>query len=573
MGRGFRVSASIAMAIAIVAMQIPSHVAPLAKQIPAVAAATILPSTAPNLALSIGFDTHTPVVTTASQVLSFSWPVRNEGTAAWTGDNVVNLSVCVQSPVTRSTFKIDCDQPSPNAAWNNDVWASPTRYASQPSAVVAPGATATYDWSVRVPSDPNAGEYTFLATFVETGTGARSQTFKQMVRVPGGSVFTVNSNADTDICDGPCTLRGAINQANNFVGTDTIVFNLEGSIAPASPLPAITDAVVIDGTTEPGYIDHPVVELNGAAAGPGSVGLRLSSGSGGSTIRGLAINRFKGWGIDATAGSVGLIAGNFIGTDLTGTTAQGNGTASEPTATGGGIRLLTGGSVGYDIGTLALGDGNLVSGNIGQGVEIGSADAPATSVRSNVIGAAFGGAALPNGENGLFVRSPSAFVQDNVIVNNNRAGIRTESGSGTYWDNVIRSNGFSGVSVGSAGNTFDRNDISLNGGPGVLLGRSNFSVINNVFTDNVVHNNTVRGFELFGQVGGPGVTEHTHGSKTIRLIADRLGISHVRTDLADDTVRFWPVFSYLIVCRSDTSPVQIVRVLHGKRDVRLLMEE
>jgi plasmid stabilization system protein ParE len=59
----------------------------------------------------------------------------------------------------------------------------------------------------------------------------------------------------------------------------------------------------------------------------------------------------------------------------------------------------------------------------------------------------------------------------------------------------------------------------------------------------------------------------------MRLIAERPGIGHMRTDLADETVRFWPVFSYLIIYRPDTSPLQIVRVLHGKRDVRRLLEE
>ena len=59
----------------------------------------------------------------------------------------------------------------------------------------------------------------------------------------------------------------------------------------------------------------------------------------------------------------------------------------------------------------------------------------------------------------------------------------------------------------------------------------------------------------------------------MRLLADRPGIGHLRTDLADETIRFWPVFSYLVIYRPDTNPVQIIRVLHGKRDVRRLLEE
>jgi plasmid stabilization system protein ParE len=59
----------------------------------------------------------------------------------------------------------------------------------------------------------------------------------------------------------------------------------------------------------------------------------------------------------------------------------------------------------------------------------------------------------------------------------------------------------------------------------------------------------------------------------MRLIAERPAVGHTRKDLADEGVRFWPVFSYLVIYRPDTSPVQIVRVLHGKRDVRRLLEE
>ena len=35
----------------------------------------------------------------------------------------------------------------------------------------------------------------------------------------------------------------------------------------------------------------------------------------------------------------------------------------------------------------------------------------------------------------------------------------------------------------------------------------------------------------------------------------------------------WSVFSYLVIYRPDTTPLEIVRVLHGKRDVRRLLEE
>ena len=51
----------------------------------------------------------------------------------------------------------------------------------------------------------------------------------------------------------------------------------------SSGLPSITDAVVIDGTTDADYTDAPIIELDGTSAGAGTDGL-ISAG--GTTIRG-----------------------------------------------------------------------------------------------------------------------------------------------------------------------------------------------------------------------------------------------------------------------------------------------
>ena len=52
----------------------------------------------------------------------------------------------------------------------------------------------------------------------------------------------------------------------------------------------------------------------------------------------------------------------------------------------------------------------------------------------------------------------------------------------------------------------------------------------------------------------------------MRRIASTPGIGHLREDLADEPLRFVTVWSYFVVYR-DTSPVEIVRVVHGARDV------
>ncbi len=49
------------------------------------------------------------------------------------------------------------------------------------------------------------------------------------------------------------------------------------------------------------------------------------------------------------------------------------------------------------------------------------------------------------------------------------------------------------------------------------------------------------------------------------------GMGHRRDDVADETLRFWPVFSYLIVYRPQTDPLEIVRVISGYRDIAVLL--
>lgn len=48
---------------------------------------------------------------------------------------------------------------------------------------------------------------------------------------------------------------------------------------------------------------------------------------------------------------------------------------------------------------------------------------------------------------------------------------------------------------------------------------------------------------------------------------------HVREDLTDDTLKFWSVFSYLIVYDPSQRPIHIIRVLHGSRDVEFILDQ
>jgi len=57
----------------------------------------------------------------------------------------------------------------------------------------------------------------------------------------------------------------------------------------------------------------------------------------------------------------------------------------------------------------------------------------------------------------------------------------------------------------------------------------------------------------------------------MRRLADFPGMGHARPDLGDDDVRVWAVYSYLIVYRADPTPLQVLRVVHGARDLREIL--
>ncbi len=127
---------------------------------------------------------------------------------------------------------------------------------------------------------------------------------------------------------GAGSLRQAILDANsavNVLGPDSIYFSIPGggtkTISPTSALPAITEATVIDATTQPGFAGSPVVALNGLLAGSLTDGLTITGD--GSTIRGLAFMQFGGEGLQIE-GNNNVIEGNYVGVALDGLTAPGN---------------------------------------------------------------------------------------------------------------------------------------------------------------------------------------------------------------------------------------------------------
>ncbi len=59
----------------------------------------------------------------------------------------------------------------------------------------------------------------------------------------------------------------------------------------------------------------------------------------------------------------------------------------------------------------------------------------------------------------------------------------------------------------------------------------------------------------------------------IVFLAGSPGAGHWRKNLTDQTVKFFPVYSYLIVYRPDTQPLQVVSILHGRRDLEQILKD
>jgi CSLREA domain-containing protein len=300
--------------------------------------------------------------------------------------------------------------------------------------------------------------------------------------------FTVNTTADTSDANlgdglaedefGLTSLRAAIEEANATpnvdVTFDRIDFAIPGvgphTIELASALPAITEAVIIDATTQNGYDGVPVIQLN--AQGRVQNGLELAGDE--VSVRGLSITGFQS-GIYVSGGKNHFIGDNFLGiTPEAAAVPNHHGLridgASFSTVTGNVISGNHGSGVfmigvdlgpsynkliGNFIGTSPSGEhaianagagvavyggthneliGNVISGNGGSGVVVSGEGTTLTRLRDNLIGTSQqGDRAIGNGAAGVAVYSPFTRIGDvnggNVISGNKGSGILLQAGS------------------------------------------------------------------------------------------------------------------------------------------------
>jgi hypothetical protein len=304
-----------------------------------------------------------------------------------------------------------------------------------------------------------------------------------------GATFTVSNTSDS----GNGSLRQALTQLDlSTDSTNLINFSIllpPFSIAPASPLPTITQPVTIDATTQLGFLGTPVVELNGTGAGTAS-GLVIATTN--CTIRGLAINRFSLDGITIQQGTGNLIANNFLGTDITGTSALGN-------AQGGVTIQSSGNTVG---GTSSV-DRNLISANV-LGIWLEGSAAKNNVVLGNYIGTDVTGM--------LSISNTTHGIELFGCVSNVIGGTVTGAG------NVISGNGGSGIylypngSAGANGNLIQGNYVGVNaGGTGALPNNSDGITILNSASNTIGGTNAGAGDVLSGN-GNCGLTINVSSS-------------------------------------------------------------
>lgn len=340
----------------------------------------------------------------------------------------------------------------------------------------------TFDISGEIPSVSPAlresfgigtvGSYTISLRVTDNQSATDTDTAVLEVIPPPGTIAVTNTNDS-----GTGSLREAISIANAST-LDTIIFSIPGSspftIQPQFALPQITNPVILDGSTQPGYAGAtPVIVLDGNNTGANVDGLSISAGN--STVRGINIHSFDGNGI-TLSNSVGsnVVEGNFIGTDVSGSLDQGNGRN--------GINILA--SSGNQI------IDNIISGNDLNGIDVFDVSDPVNStvIRGNRIGVdATGTIPLGNHVEGIRIENSS-----NIQIGGSTSGDGNIIGANSDGASVIAS-----MDITIQGNQWG--DNSSIGNLGAALGFSGGS------SNNLVEGNTFA-FNGFGVIVFPGST-------------------------------------------------------------------
>jgi hypothetical protein len=258
---------------------------------------------------------------------------------------------------------------------------------------------------------------------------------------------------------GTGSFRAAITSADAASSASVIDFAVAGTInLTSAALPAISEDVDIAGSSAPGFVSAPVVEINFNTFS----GLDFVAGSGGSTLQSLSLVDVGGSGVTISGTSDVTVEGNYIGIELNGSTADGN--------DGDGVTITD--STGDTIGGTLTADRNVISGNTGNGITVNGSSG--NTIQANYIGTESTGLlARPNAGNGIVVEGGST---DNTIGGSPGNVISGNTGDGVLLDGGSSTNTVSGNIIGL---TVNGNRALGNQLDGVQLQDANNNVIGN----------------------------------------------------------------------------------------------
>jgi parallel beta-helix repeat protein len=376
-----------------------------------------------------------------------------------------------------------------------------------------------------------------------------------------GAAFVVTNQSDYF----PGSLHAAVAAANATPEMDRIVFNLPitGLRIPLpydGRLPIITAPVEIDGNTQPNPGGRASVELFSNINDRPSDGIVIKDTTN-CVIRGLTLRGFPGIALHIIGGGGHIIQGNYVGTDINGTTARGNlegiwvensvsnliggalpgqgnvisantyrgiffnqssynwalgnflGTDASGTATLNAPFSASGFVVGimnwgWDnvIGGLAPGEGNVISGNP-TGIWVPSGYS--SIIAGNLIGLdRTGRVPLPNARSGILVFDGNVIVS-NVVSCSVERGIFLGTSS-----NICRGNLVGTDINGRPLFAYQQEGILVAGGPSNIVGGSE------PYEQNIVHGNIARAIVINGsqnQIVGNDVS--TNGGDGILIVS------------------------------------------------------
>jgi hypothetical protein len=235
----------------------------------------------------------------------------------------------------------------------------------------------------------------------------------------GNDGVALSNAAGGTLIGGTAAGAGNVISANAGDGVEIVGPGLSSNIVQGNLIGTDVTGTAALGNGADGVAVHGPIQVFDTTVGGTAAGAR-------NVISGNAADGVDIFGMGASGNSV---LGNFIGTDVTGTAALGNGAD--------GVAVHDGASDTF-IGNTAAGDGNVISANTANGVDIFGSGATVNRVEGNFIGTDVSGStALGNGGNGVLITNSSnntiggtAPGAGNVIAFSGNDGVKVDTGTG-----------------------------------------------------------------------------------------------------------------------------------------------